>query len=125
MSKKAVNKVILLGNLGADPELRYTGTGSAVLNFSLATSKDVKTAEGKWEEAADWHKATLWGKRAVSCSKYLKKGSRVYIEGILRPSTWKDKEGVSHKGTEIKVNDIKFLGGVNRVNESETSILAN
>lgn len=123
----AVNKVILLGNLGSEPELRYTQKGSAVMNFSLATSRDVKLANGDWKEETQWHRAVMWGKRAETCAKYLTKGSRVYVEGVLKPTTWTDKEGVAHKSTEITVEEIKFLGGgKGRVNESEaTTALAN
>lgn len=115
-----VNKVILVGNLGQDPELRYTAKGNAVINLSLATTRDVKQAEGEWKEETSWHRAVVWGKRAEVCAEHLRKGSRVYVEGILQPKTWVDKEGVSHRSTEILVDEIKFLGGKSRENDSTT-----
>ena len=88
----SVNKVILVGNLGRDPELRYTKNGSAVANFTLATS-DVYTKDGQREERTEWHRIVAWGKTAELCTQYLAKGRSVYIEGALRTREWEDKEG--------------------------------
>lgn len=115
----AVNKIILVGNLGSDPELRHTQKGNAVLNLSLATSRGVRGSAGDWKEETSWHRVTVWGKRAEICAKYLKKGNRVYVEGILKPATWVDKEGITHKSAEITVEEIKFLGGKSLVNRLE------
>lgn len=114
----AVSKVILVGNLGRDPELRYTNKGNAVLSFSLATNRGVKQQSGEYKQETTWHRATLWGKRAESCAKYLKKGNRVYVEGILQSRTWQDKQGNSRKNAEILVEDIHFLGAGTRAPES-------
>jgi len=115
MSKGNVNKVILVGHVGQDPELRHTAKGSAVLSLSVATNRDIKTADGLTKEETHWHRATVWGKRAESCAKYLSKGSRVYVEGILQMKSWTDKDGQNRKSTEILVDEIKFLGGGSRV----------
>ncbi|MGE3263392.1 MAG: single-stranded DNA-binding protein [Bacteriovoracia bacterium] len=109
MSKGNVSKVIVVGNLGHDPELRYTAKGNAVTTFSLATSRGMKNAAGEKEEKTYWHRATVWGKRAESCAKYLGKGASVYVEGQLELKDWVDKEGKPRKSAEILVDDIRFL----------------
>lgn len=114
MSKGNVNKIILLGNLGHDPELRYTAKGNPVLSLSLATNRDFKNAAGEIQSETHWHKATVWGKRAESCAKYLVKGSRIYVEGELQMKNWTDKEGITRKSAEIMVDDLRFLGGTRR-----------
>ena len=119
MSNRNVNKVILLGNIGHDPELRFTGKGNPVLSLSLATSRDIKSEEGVWREETQWHRATVWGKRAETCSKYLRKGSRVFVEGEIQSKKWTDKEGNPRFSTEVMVEDIKFLSEVTK-NSQET-----
>lgn len=114
MSKGHVNKIILLGNLGHEPELRYTAKGNAVLTLSLATHREFKNSEGGRTEETHWHKATIWGKRAETCAKYLVKGSRVYVEGELQMKSWTDKDGKTRKSAEIFVDDLKFMGGTRR-----------
>ncbi|HEY8280154.1 MAG TPA: single-stranded DNA-binding protein [Bdellovibrionota bacterium] len=111
MSKGNVNKIILVGNLGREPELKYTPKGQAVLHISLATNREFKTAEGEAKKETAWHKAVIWGKRGEACAKYLTKGSRIYIEGELRMNKWTDKEGKPRSTPEIHVSDIQFLGG--------------
>jgi len=111
MGKGNVNKIILVGNLGKNPELRHTPKGNAVVTLSLATNRQYKTAEGVEKKETSWHKATVWGKMGENCVKYLTKGSRVYLEGELQMKDWKDKEGKSRKSAEISVGEIKFLGG--------------
>lgn len=106
----SVNKVILIGNLGSDPELRYTPQGSAVANFSVATNEVWTNKEGKKEERTEWHKIVVWGKQAETCNTYLKKGKQVYIEGSIRQRSWEDKEGNKRYTTEIIAQSIKFLG---------------
>jgi single-strand DNA-binding protein len=105
----SVNKVILIGNLGRDPELRYTKGGSAVANFSLATT-DVFTREGQREERTEWHRIVAWGKTAELCTQYLAKGRSVYVEGQLRTREWEDKEGHKRQTTEVHAQTVQFLG---------------
>ncbi len=97
MSNGNVNKIILVGNLGKDPELRFTAKGNPVLSLSLATTRQFKTAEGESKKETSWHKATVWGKQAEACAKYLTKGSRVYVEGELLMQSWTDKDGLTRK----------------------------
>ena len=111
MSNNNVNKIILVGNLGRDPELVHTPKGHSVLHFSLATNREFKDSAGVMQKQTSWHRASMWGKRAESCAKHLTKGSRVYVEGELRMQNWTDKDGVQRKSAEIHVDDIKFLGG--------------
>lgn len=110
MSYNNVNKVIIVGNLGQTPELRYTNQGHAVANLSVATNGTYKNKEGDTVNVTEWHKATVWGKRAEVCSKYLSKGERVYLEGEIRSSQWSDEHGNKRKTHEILVDDIRFLG---------------
>lgn len=128
-SKGNVNKVILVGHLGQDPELRHTAKGNPVLNLSIATNRDVTNADGEKKEETVWHRATVWGKRAESCAKYLSKGSRVYLEGLLQMKSWTDKDGNARKSAEVMVDDIKFLGGgrigqMAQTEQSETAVLS-
>ena len=107
----SVNKVIIVGHLGKDVELRYTAAGDAIANLSVATSeswKDKNTGEKK--EQTEWHRCSCFGKLAEICGQYLKKGSQVYIEGSLRTRKWTDKDGVERYTTEIRCDDMKMLG---------------
>ena len=107
----SVNKVILIGNLGRDPELRYTQSGQAVANFTMATTEswtDRSTNEKK--EQTEWHRIVAWGRTAELCAQYLSKGRSVYIEGRLQTREWEDKEGQKRKTTEIRANSVQFLG---------------
>jgi single-strand DNA-binding protein len=106
-----VNKAILIGNLGRDPELRYTQNGQAVTNFSLATSENWTDKSGERTERTEWHRIVAWGKTAELCAQYLSKGRTVYIEGRLQTRDWEDKEGVKRQTTEIVANTVQFLGG--------------
>lgn len=124
MSKGNVNKIILMGHLGRDPELRYTAKGNPVLSLSLATNRDIKNAEGEQISETQWHKATVWGKRAESCAKYLVKGSQVYVEGELQMKNWTDKEGIARKSAEIMVDDVRFMGGTRRETTGNTQDIA-
>jgi single-strand DNA-binding protein len=99
----SVNKVILVGNLGADPELRHTQNGDAVVNVGLATNEKWKGKDGKQNERVEWHRLTVFGKTAEIVAEYLHKGSKVYVEGQLRTREWKDKEGVQRYSTEVVV----------------------
>ena len=100
-----VNKVILIGNLGRDPELRYTQKGRAVANFTLATSENWTTGDGQREERTEWHRVVVWGKTAENCAQYLAKGRTVYVEGRIQSNEWEDKT------TEIVSQTVQFLGG--------------
>ncbi len=106
-----VNKVILIGNLGRDPELRYTASGTAVANFTLATSESIKTKDGGREDKTEWHRIVAWARTAELCSQYLSKGRSVYIEGRLQTREWEDKEGQKRRTTEVVANTVQFLGG--------------
>jgi len=108
----SVNKAIILGNLGKDPEVRYSASGEAICNLTVATSeswKDKQTGEKK--ELTEWHRVSFFGKIAEVCGQYLKKGSQVYIEGSIRTRKWTDKEGQERYTTEIKGEEMKMLGG--------------
>ncbi len=106
-----VNKVILVGNLGRDPELRYTKNGQAVANFSLATSESWNSREGQREERTEWHRIVAWAKTAELCAQYLSKGRTVYIEGQLRTRDWEDRDGNKRQTTEVHAQTVQFLGG--------------
>jgi single-strand DNA-binding protein len=106
-----VNKVILIGNLGRDPELRYTQQGTAVANFTLATNESFPKKDGTREERTEWHRIVAWEKTAELCSQYLSKGRSVYIEGRLQTREWENKEGQKQRTTEIVAQRVQFLGG--------------
>jgi len=105
-----VNKVILLGRLGKDPELRYTSQQTAVSNFSLATGERRKDSSGNWVEHTEWHTIVVFGRTAENCANYLKKGREVYIEGRIQTRKWQDKEGRDRYTTEVIANTVQFLG---------------
>lgn len=108
----SVNKVILIGNLGKDPETRYMPSGEALTSFSIATSETWKDkASGEKKEATEWHRISTFGKLAEICGEYLRKGSQVYIEGSLRTRKWQDKEGQDRYTTEIRADQMRMLGG--------------
>ncbi|WP_428263199.1 single-stranded DNA-binding protein [Haliangium sp.] len=106
-----VNKVILVGNLGADPELRYTQSGAAVCELRVATNESWTDRQGQRQERTEWHRIVVWGKQGENASKYLSKGRQVYVEGRLRTRGWEDKDGNKRYTTEIIANDVQFLGG--------------
>lgn len=105
------NKVILIGNLGQDPELRYTPNGEAVCNFSLATNEKRRDKSGEWQDVTTWFRVTLWRKQAENASKYLEKGRQVYIEGRLRLSEWTDRDGNTRQTLEVNATEMQFIGG--------------
>ncbi len=107
----SVNKVILVGRLGRDPETRYTGGGQAVANFSLATDESYKDRNGERQKRTEWHKIVVWGKQAEIAQQYLKKGSLVFIEGRIQSREWQDKEGQKRTSFEIVANNFRMLGG--------------
>ncbi len=107
----SVNKAIILGNIGKDPEVRYTASGEAICNITVATSESWKDkATGEKKELTEWHRISFFGKLAEICGQYLKKGSQVYVEGSIRTRKWTDKEGVERYTTEIRGDEMKMLG---------------
>lgn len=113
----SVNKVILLGNLGADPEVRYTSNGQAVTELRLATSEQWTDKDGQRQERTEWHAVSVWGKTAELCGQHLAKGRSVYVEGRLESREYTDKEGVKRKVWEIRADKVTFLGGTKRDEE--------
>ena len=107
---RGVNKVILVGNLGADPETRYSSTGTAVTNFRIATSENWTNKEGGKETRTEWHRIVAFGKLAEICAEYLNKGKQVYVEGRLQSRSWEDKEGNKRWTTEVVANNVVMLG---------------
>jgi len=107
----SVNKVILVGRLGRDPETRYTGGGQAVANFSMATDESYKDKNGERQKRTEWHKIVVWGKQAEIAQQYLKKGSLIFIEGRIQSREWQDKEGQKRTSFEIVANNFRMLGG--------------
>lgn len=105
-----VNKSILIGNLGADPEIRQANSGTSVGNLRIATSERVKRGE-EWVEETEWHRVTVFGRTAENCAKFLSKGRKVYVEGRIQTRKWTDKEGQDRYTTEIIARDVRFLGG--------------
>jgi single-strand DNA-binding protein len=107
----SVNKVILVGRLGRDPETRYTGGGQAVANFSIATDETYKDKNGERQKRTEWHKIVVWGKQAEIAQQYLKKGSLIFIEGRIQSREWQDKEGQKRTSFEIVASNFRMLGG--------------
>jgi single-strand DNA-binding protein len=107
----SVNKAILLGNLGRDPELRHTQGGKAVATLRIATNDVWTDASGERQERTEWHTVVVWGRQAENCNQYLKKGRTVYIEGRLQTRKWQDKEGKDRYSTEIVADRVQFIGG--------------
>ena len=105
---RGVNKVILVGRLGADPEIRYTQTGTAVANFRIATNNRVKRGD-EWVDEPEWHRIVVWDKLAERCNQYLRKGMLVYIEGQLRTRSWEDQDGNRRWTTEIHAREMQML----------------
>ncbi len=108
-----VNKVILVGNLGADPEIRHLESGSKVANISIATSESYTNRNGERVEQTEWHRVELWDRLAELCEKYLAKGRTVYIEGKIRTNEYQDKEGVTRYDKRIRATNMTFVGGRN------------
>jgi single-strand DNA-binding protein len=107
----SVNKVILVGRLGRDPETRFTGGGQAVANFTLATDETYKDRNGERQKRTEWHKLVVWGKQAEIAQQYLKKGSLIFAEGRIQTREWQDKENQKRTTTEIVLNNFRMLGG--------------
>ena len=116
---KSVNRVILVGNLGSDPDVRYTKEGKAVAVLSLATNENYKTAEGEQKEVTDWHAVVVWGQQAEICKQYLKKGTLILVEGKMKSRLWQDKDGQKRKTVEVLASSIKFLDRIKREEASD------
>ncbi|HIJ95060.1 MAG TPA: single-stranded DNA-binding protein [Desulfuromonadales bacterium] len=117
----SLNKVMLIGNLGKDPEVRFTASGQAVAGFSLATSEKFKGKTGEWEERTEWHNITLWGKLAEIAGEYLSKGKTIYLEGRLQTRKWQDKSGNDRYTTEIVGDKMQMLSPKGERRGGETS----
>ena len=115
----SVNKVILIGNLGADPEVRYLPSGDAVANLRIATTENWKDKSGEKQERTEWHRVSFFGRQAETCGEYLRKGSSVYIEGSLQTRKWQNKEGQDQYSTEIRGDRMQMLGGRSGSNSFE------
>ena len=109
-----VNKVILIGNLGSDPEVRYTPNGQAVANFSIATSESWTDKSGQRQDRTEWHRIVVWNRQAENCAKYLSKGSSVFVEGKLQTRNWEDKNGQKKYTTEIIASSVQFMSSANQ-----------
>ncbi len=121
MSRGTVNKVILVGRLGKDPDLRYAPSGTAFASFSLATNSRQKNAEGEWDELTEWHSIKTFGRLAEFAGEYLKKGKLVYVEGRLQTSNWEDQNGQKRYRTDILANSIQLLGSRAEAEAAEQS----
>ena len=110
MQKNSVNKVIIVGNLGQDPEARFTPQGTAVTNLSVATNESWKNQSGEIQDRTEWHRVVMYGKMAETASEYMKKGQTVYVEGRLQTNEWEDQNQVKRKTTEIRCDNFTMLG---------------
>ena len=119
-----VNKVIILGRLGQDPELKYTPSGAAVCNFSVATSESWADKSGQKQEKTEWHRIIVWGKLGELCNQYLAKGRQAYVEGSLQTRSWEGKDGSKRYTTEVVARNVQFGGGRNLQKEVLRSLLA-
>ncbi len=106
-----VNKAILVGNLGRDPEMRYTSNGTPVCNFSVATNEVYQDRSGQRQKRTEWHNIVVWSKLAEICNQYLSKGKQVYLEGRIQTREWDDRDGNRRRTTEIVANEMKMLSG--------------
>jgi len=118
MSRGTINKVLIIGRLGKDPDMRYAPSGTAIASFSVATNHSVKDAEGSWNEQTEWHNVKTFGRQAEFVGEYLKKGRQVFVEGRLQTSSWEDQSGQKKYRTEIIASNVQFIGSKS---ESEAS----
>jgi single-strand DNA-binding protein len=124
MPKGSINKVILVGHLGKDPEVRYLPSGDAVADVSLATTEYYKDKDGERNEKTEWHSLVLWRAQAEFAKEWLKKGQLVYIEGRLQTRSWEDKEGQKRSKTDIQVDQVTLLGGFSGSKDREKDVPA-
>ncbi len=115
-----INKVILIGNLGADPEVRYTPGGKAVANFRIATSEQWTDKDGQKQDRTEWHRVVAWGRLGEICGEYLFKGKQVYIEGKLQTRGWEDRDGNKRYTTEVIAQTMQMLGSVGKEGKAES-----
>lgn len=120
-----VNKVILVGRLGADPDLKTVGQGQSVARLSLATSENWTSKDGQKQERTEWHRIVVWGKQAENCSKHLSKGRQIYVEGRLQTRQWEDQQGQKRYTTEIIATTVQFLSAPTHANSSNDQYAAN
>jgi single-strand DNA-binding protein len=106
----SLNKVMIIGNLGADPEMRYTGSGSAVTTFNVATNRQYTTREGEQRDETEWFRVVAWNRLAEICSQYLSKGRQVYVEGRMQTRSWEGQDGQKRYTTELIAQEVQFLG---------------
>ncbi|MDP7565479.1 MAG: single-stranded DNA-binding protein [Candidatus Marinimicrobia bacterium] len=118
MQKGSVNKIVLVGHLGADPESRFTPSGVAVTTFNMATNESWKNSEGEYEDRTEWHRIVLYGKAAETANEYMKKGQLTYVEGRIRTRSWEDKDGMKRYTTEVICDRFTMLG---RKNENQST----
>lgn len=116
----SVNKTILVGFLGSDPEIRYTPSGAPVANFSVATNEKWTSKDGEKNERTEWHRIVVWNKLAEICGEYLSKGRQVYIEGKLQTRKWEDRDGNARYTTDVVAREVVFLGGGEKSSKSES-----
>lgn len=116
----SVNRATIIGNLGNDPEIRYSSGGDAIANLSIATTDNWKDKNGDKQEKTEWHRVTMFGKLAEICGEYLKKGSQVYIEGKLQTRKWTDKSNIERYTTEIVADRMQMLGGNRKADDSKS-----
>ncbi|MBW2047062.1 MAG: single-stranded DNA-binding protein [Deltaproteobacteria bacterium] len=116
----SVNKVILIGHLGADPEVRYTPSGTAVANFNIATTEQWTDKSGEKQERTEWHRIVAWGRTGEICGEYLHKGKQVYVEGRLQTRSWDDREGNKRYTTEVIAYAVKMLGPAGKEGRAES-----
>jgi single-strand DNA-binding protein len=121
---KDLNKVLLIGRLGQDPELKYTQSGVAVAKFSVATNQQWKDQDGNTQDRTEWHNVVAWRRLAEICSEYLKKGSKVYLEGSLSTSSWEDENKKKHYKTEVVLNDMIMLDAKGPTENNTSNIAA-
>ena len=107
----SLNRVMLMGNLGADPELRYTQSQAPVCTMRIATTERRKGQDGQWTDYTDWHTVVAWGKTAENCSQYLQKGRQIFVEGRLQTRKWQDQTGNNRYTTEVVASNVQFIGG--------------
>lgn len=119
-----VNKVILVGNLGKDPEVKYTPSGTAIANFSIATAESWKGKDGEKQERTEWHNVVAFGKLAEICGEYLHKGKQVYVEGRIQTRQWEDRDGNKRYTTEVVANTMQMLGKVDDVPSSSGGVVS-
>ena len=116
---RGLNKVLLIGNLGADPEIKYLPSGTAIANFNMATTEKRKNAQGEYEDVTEWHRIVLFARQAENCKDYLKKGSKIFLEGRIQTRSWDDQNGLKQYRTEIVGNTFLMLDGKPQEGDTE------